>query len=123
MTVDVAALRDLAISEFADIVTSTSTHHVNTLRVVLFDGSFIDIWFSLTVAGRYSYHWERRLIDGAIYRHDNARDRAWQYVATWPKHFHNGNQENVIESHISDDPESALREFLHFARKTLQPHE
>jgi hypothetical protein len=61
--VNVVALRDLSITEFADIVAYTSIRHANELRIVLTDGSFLDIWFSLTIADRYSYHWARRLID------------------------------------------------------------
>lgn len=116
--VDVAALRNLAIAEFADIVAYTSIRHANELRIVLADRSFLDIWFSLTIADRYSYHWERRLIDGTIYRHDNARDQNWRHVSTWPKHFHDSSQENVTESHISNDPATALRD-LTFARARL----
>ncbi|MBX3001362.1 MAG: hypothetical protein KF893_22765 [Caldilineaceae bacterium] len=117
--VDVVALRDLAVVEFADIVAYTSIRHVNELRIVLTDHSFLDVWFSLTIRDRYSYHWERRLIDGTIYRHDNAPDQNWQHVSTWPKHFHDGSQENTTESYISDDPATALREFLTFARTKL----
>lgn len=40
--VDVAALRDLAITGFADIVAYTSIRHANELRIVLTDHSFLD---------------------------------------------------------------------------------
>ncbi len=40
------------------------------LRLEIVDGSIVDIYLSIT--GRYSYHWERRLVDGSIYRHNNA---------------------------------------------------
>ncbi|MGH8055623.1 MAG: toxin-antitoxin system TumE family protein, partial [Candidatus Entotheonellia bacterium] len=33
----------------------------------------------------YSFHWERRAIDGRIYRHDNAPHKRWQSVATFPR--------------------------------------
>jgi hypothetical protein len=33
-----------------------------------------------------------------------------------PKHLHNGTEENVIESYISDNPKKAVREFLDFIR-------
>jgi hypothetical protein len=42
--------------------------------------------------------------------------RNWEKVKTFPKHLHNGTEENVIESHISDSPEEAIREFLDFIR-------
>jgi len=44
----------------------------------------------------------------------------WKYVKTFPKHFHNGSEENVVESNISDTPEEAIREFLTFVRNTLK---
>ena len=36
-----------------------------------------------------------------------------------PKHFHDGSESNVVESHISDDPEDAIREFLAYVRDKL----
>jgi hypothetical protein len=83
------------------------------------DSSFIDVWFSLKVSGRFSYHWERRHIDGTIYRHDNFPDTNWKKVSTFPKHFHNGSQDAVEESRIDDDPLIALRQFMDFARSYL----
>jgi hypothetical protein len=118
-TVDVARLREIAEVEFVDIVSDAFSSDLNELRILLRDGSFIDVWFSLKVADRYSYHWERRALDGTLYRHDNMPDRKWNSVATYPKHFHNGSEKNVMESQISDDPEEAIRQFLNFARTKL----
>lgn len=118
--VDVGRLRQVAEVEFADIVADGYVPDLNELRLVLIDGSFVDAWFSLKLAGRYSYHWERRAIDGTIYRHDNAPHTNWQSVATFPHHFHDGSEGNVVESHLSDSPEQALRQFLAFARERLR---
>jgi len=85
----------------------------------LIDSSFIDVWHSLKLVGRYSYHWERLALDNIIYRHDNAPHASWRKIATFPKHFHNGNELNVIESYICPFAEEALREFLALARKML----
>ncbi len=117
--VDVERLREIAEVEFADIVVEAFVPDVNELRIILTDGSFIDVWFSLKLAGRYSYHWERRAVDGTIYRHDNAPHKRWQSVVTFPKHFHNASETNVVESYLSEDPEKALREFLTFVRNKL----
>jgi hypothetical protein len=114
--VDVARLREIAEVEFADIVVEAFSPDTNELRVILTDGSFVDVWFSLKLQGRYSFHWERRAIDGKIYRHDNAPHKRWQSVSTFPRHFHDGNEANVTESHISEDPAEALSEFLTFVR-------
>jgi hypothetical protein len=62
----------IAEAEFSDIVVETLVPGLNELRIILVDGSFFDLWFSLKLANRYSYHWERRAIDGRIYRHDKA---------------------------------------------------
>ena len=117
--VDVARLRELAEVEFADIVVEALIPDTNELRIVLKDGSFVDVWFSLKLQGRYSFHWERRAIDGKIYRHDNAPHQRWQSVATFPRHFHDGSEGDVTESSISAVPTEALREFLAFVRATL----
>ena len=117
--VDVERLREIAEVEFNDIVEQAYTPDDNELRVILTDGSFVDVWFSLKLVGRYSYHWERRAIDGNIYRHDNAPHRRWQSVATFPNHFHDGSETKVIESHISPDPEIALRQFLTFVQENM----
>jgi hypothetical protein len=119
--VEVERLREIAEVEFADIVVEALIPDINELRVILTDGSFVDVWFSLKLQGRYSFHWERRAINGKIYRHDNAPHKRWQSVATFPRHFHNGSETDVSESHISAVPEEALREFLAFVRDRMSP--
>lgn len=117
--VDINHLAEIASVEYKDIVIDTSSEELNYLRIVLVDGSFIDVWFSLKNKGRYSYHWERKAIDRSIFRHNNAPHLRWKSIKTFPKHSHNGNEEEVIESHISDEPEEALRGFLDFCRMRL----
>lgn len=117
------ALGRTALAEFGDIVVGVTILALSTgdplkLRLDVVDGSILDVF--LSVSGRYSYHWERRLTaSGAIYRHDNAPHVRWRSVASFPKHFHAGSDDNVIESQISDTPQEALREFLAFVRHTL----
>jgi hypothetical protein len=117
--VDVEWLREIAEVEFADIVVEAIIPDINELRIILTDGSFVDVWFSLKLQGRYSFHWERRAIDGKIYRHDNSPHKRWESVATFPKHFHDSSETNVSESHLSEVPEVALREFLAFVRASI----
>jgi len=117
--IDIKRLSEIAQIEFADIVVDTLVPDANELRIILIDGSFIDVWFSLKLHGRYSYHWDRQAIDGKIYRHDNAPHKRWRSVSTFPNHFHDGSEDHVIESHLSRDPEQALREFLTFVRRKL----
>lgn len=116
-------LQTISLSDFSDVVVDaqvifSSTGDPLKLRLDIVDGSLLDVF--LSVSGRYSYHWERRLISADdLYRHDNAPHAKWQYVKTFPKHFHNGSESNVVESHISDDPEDALLDFLVFMRHKL----
>jgi len=120
MIVDPRKLKDIAEVEFNDIVVNVIVTDLNEFRIILIDGSFIDVWFSLKLEGRYSYHWERKFIDGSIFRHDNAPHIKWKNIPTFPKHFHNGSEDIVIASDISDDPELALKESLGFALKYLR---
>jgi hypothetical protein len=117
--VDVERLREIAEVEFVDIVVEAIMPDSNELRIILTDGSFVDVWFWLKLQGRYSFHWERRALDGKIYRHDNPPHKRWESVATFPRHFHDGSETNVSESHLSEVPEQALREFLAFARASI----
>ena len=117
MTETLKKLAEIAEREFPDIVEFTEIMH--KLRIFIVDGSFVDVWLSERL-NRYAYHWERRHIDGKIFRHDNIPHAKWKFVKTSPKHFHNGSEENVIESYISDNPEEAIREFLTFIRITLR---
>lgn len=115
----------LAINEFADVITDWQLFYRRAtiplkLRLQVCDGTYIDIWSNI-LAERYAYHWEQRAIRGLIYRHDNAPDHP--DIPTFPKHFHNGSEENVQSSVISDDPKEALREFLSFAREKLAEFE
>ncbi len=104
---------------FSEIVMDTKIIKLQSgeplkLRISILDGSFLDVWIS--ISGKYSYHWERRHIDGKIYRHDNASHKAWVQVKTFPRHFHDGEEQNVVESRISSEPGEAIREFLEFVK-------
>ncbi len=115
-------LARVALAEFDDVIVSSElillpSDEPHKLRLSVIDGSLVDIWLSVT--GRYSYHWERRVIKGDLFRHDNAPHVRWRHLTTFPKHFHDGANDTAVESHISDDPETAIREFLTFVRHTL----
>jgi hypothetical protein len=117
------ALQQIAQREFADIVLDAQvltlpTGDAHKLRLDILDGSLLDVFIS--TSGRYSYHWERRLTPaGDLYRHDNAPHKKWRNVTTFPRHFHNGGEDLVVASHISDNPHQAIREFLTFVRRKL----
>ena len=114
--------RDHILKRFQDIVLHTDVIRSENgfplkLRLYIIDGSVADVFYSSK--GRYSYHWERRPFNGTIYRHDNAPHHKWKNIRTFPKHFHNGQDHNVSESFISDDPIIAVGEFLSFVRQKL----
>lgn len=113
---------DIAITDFKAVVESGEILYSQSmepwkLRLYLCDSSFMDIYYS--VNGKYSYHWDRRLITDKIYRHDNAPHQKWKDISTFPKHFHNGSEDMVFSGYISDEPEIAVREFLSFAVKNI----
>ena len=119
------SLLDIATTEFVTVVESGEIFYSQGMepwkvRLYLCDGSIMDIYYS--VKGKYSYHWDRRLITNEIFRHDNAPHQRWKYISSFPKHFHNGSEDIVIESHISDNPELALREFLQFVSMHLKKY-
>lgn len=115
-------LARIARAEFGAIVIRTETIGRRAgiplkLRLHVRDSTFIDIWLS-TDQRRYAYHWEQRAKRGLLHRHDNAPDHP--EIATHPKHFHNGAEDQVEESYIPDDPRAALREFLKLVVQQLE---
>ena len=116
--IELATLKRIIDIEYSDIVRDSDIHH-DKIRVHVQDNSFVDIWFSRMIPGRFSYHWERRHIDGKIYRHDNFPDPCWKGVSTFPKHFYNGSQNQVQDSLINDYPPSGVHEFMDFIRMML----
>jgi len=120
--IELTILKRIIDIEYSDIVSASNIYH-DKIRLHLLDRSFVDIWFSSRIAGRFSYHWERRHIDGKIYRHDNFPDPRWKGVSTFPKHFHNGSQNQVQDSRINDNPLSGIHEFMDFLREMLGGHE
>ncbi|OQX97579.1 MAG: hypothetical protein B6I24_08365 [Bacteroidetes bacterium 4572_128] len=57
--------------DFSKIIIKIEKKHINEFKIFFIDNSFLNIWFSLKIKKRYSYHWERMKIDNTIFRHDN----------------------------------------------------
>ena len=110
----------LAERDYADVVEGAGFDD-ESARVYLQDGSFLEVWLHRQEdpMKRYAFHWERRHVDGGVYRHDNIPHVRWRDVKTFPKHFHFETESNAVESHIPDDPISASRYFLDFIREFL----
>jgi len=80
-------LRELAASLYPEIVVDAEIVY-GKLRIYLIDESFIDVWILRRLSNRYAIHWERRHIDGTIYRWDNTPHEAYRHISTFPHHFH-----------------------------------
>jgi hypothetical protein len=111
-------VRRIAEVEFAAIVTQTDVLG-SKLRVLLTDTSYIDVWASRKLSGRFGFHWERRHVDGRIYRYDNFPDTNWSGVSTFPFHFHEGDQDTVTAAPFAPAIEQGFREFMAFVQQTL----
>ena len=111
----------IAERDYADVVDRAGFDD-ESARVYLQDGSFLEVWLHREedLMERYAFHWERRHVDGSIYRHDNAPHVRWRGVETFPKHFHFETESDAVESHIPDDPISASRYLLDFIREFLK---
>jgi hypothetical protein len=88
-------------------------------RLFLNDGSYIDLWLSRRLQERFGFHWERRHLDGTMYRYDNFPNTAWRDIETYPRHFHNGSQDAVIAPPFAADLLAGFREFMIFVETTL----
>lgn len=119
-------LRDVAKTEYRDIVLDakvmkSSTGRARKLRLSLIDETYVDVWYSEDRS--YAYHWEQAGHRAFVYRHDNAPHKLWRTVSTFPKHCHEGTESHVRESHLPDDPEEALRDFLKQVRCLMMAFE
>lgn len=115
-------LNVIATTKFNDIITHSeiilsSAGLPRKLRLYLIDETYIDIYYS--ISGNFSYHWEQRIIRSSIYRHDNAPHLKWKRIPSYPKHLHNGSENNVKISKISNDPNKAIIEFLNEVKEKI----
>jgi ParB-like chromosome segregation protein Spo0J len=111
----------IAEREYRDIVMGTSFDYEKAM-VFLKDGSFLEVWLyrSESLMEKYAFHWDKTSVDGKVFRHDNMPHVKWGSVETFPKHFHQGAEWSVVESLIPENPTSAAKYFLSFARSLLR---
>lgn len=108
-----AQLARIAEVEFSSIVVDTAMMG-SKLRLLLADHSYVDVWVSQELHNRFGFHWERRHLDGLVFRYDNFPDVKWRHLDTAPFHFHNGAQGNVEAAPFAHDVMEGLRDFLSF---------
>jgi len=105
--------------EYPDVIISIDLRS-DRLRVYFVDNSFLDIWFSRRIPGKYAFHWERRSVNGTVYRWDNAAHRSAANVDTYPHHFHEGYQSNIRPFEPKSIWEDTLREILNYIRDKIK---
>nr|QNO51019.1 hypothetical protein EDLMLJLI_00012 [Methanosarcinales archaeon ANME-1 ERB6] len=52
------------------------------------------------------------MIDGSVYRYDNRPHENLKHMKSYPKHFHDGSDEEINEGEFSEDPKEILRAFF-----------
>ena len=115
------SLLDIATTEFVTVVESGEIFYSQGMepwkvRLYLCDGSIVDIYYS--VKGKYSYHWDRRLITHEIFRHDNAPHQRWKYISSFPKHFHKWRRRYCSSKLSSRYTRAGYKRFSEFCGKT-----
>lgn len=112
-------LARIAEIEFSDIVDATEIMETK-LRIMLLDGGFVDVWLSKKLANRFGFHWEHKVTD-LSYRYDNFPDAKWSNVSAFPYHFHDGSQDNVVDSsRFARDIVEGFRDFMNWVRVMLR---
>lgn len=106
--------------QFLDFVVDVLQPSSEKLRLIINDKSFIDIRISRTIVNRFDFHWERREVNGTIYRYDNFPDIKFKHLKTFPCHFHTEEENKVVEADFSQDAYHAFIDFMEFVRDKLK---
>lgn len=117
--IKICALKRIAEVEFFSIVKNAFVINYK-LRIILIDSSFIDVNISQKLVEKFGFHWETMNKLGSIYRYDNFPDKQWEFVSTYPYHFHRGAQENVEATPFPTDVLDGFRAFMDFVRNTIE---
>lgn len=112
-------LREIIEDRYLDIVSEVISPSPEKLRLILNDKSFIDLRLSRKIKGRFDFHWERRHINGKIYRYDNFPNTKFKKLKTFPYHFHKEREEKVIEWPFRKKLPDAFIDFIEFVKSEL----
>ena len=113
-------LKEIIEDEFLDIVKDILRPSEEKLRVVLKDKSFIDVRLSQKVKNRFDFHWERRYINGNVFRYDNFPDTRFKHLKSFPEHFHYQKEDKVIEAKFRKSSKYGFKDFMNFVRDYLK---
>lgn len=116
---DLDDLKRVAEVEFADIV-RTSIRIDYKMRIILINGSFIDVFISEKLPNKFGFHWECMDEPGTIYRYDNVPDKRWKNLETYPFHFHKCSQDAVENSSFPQTPIEGFKAFMEFVKEKLK---
>ncbi len=119
MTLSLLEMERMIQVELNDIVYSSQITR-NKLRIIFVDQSFVEIFKSNNVKSRWAFHWERKHVDGTIYRHDNIPHKAWENVESFPWHYHFKTEKNVINSDFTNDTIQNVQKLIHFIREIVK---
>ena len=117
---DLEILKEIIEDQFLDIVEDILRPSEEKLRVVLKDGSFIDVRLSQKVKNRFDFHWERRHINGNIFRYDNFPDIRFKRLKSFPYHFHYKKENKVVEAEFRKSLKHGFKDFMDFVRNYLK---
>ncbi|MEW6102805.1 MAG: DUF6516 family protein [bacterium] len=112
-------IRRIAQIEFADMVKEIHRSE-HKLRIILITKGFVDIHLSQKLVNKFGFHWECMDMKGTIYRYDNFPDKKWEFLPTFPHHFHNSSQDAVESSPFPLTPIEGFRTFMEFIRGKLK---
>ena len=111
-------IRRIVEDRFSDIVVEILEPSAEKVRFLLHDESFVDIRISERVKNRFDFHWERRHIDGTLYRYDNFPDTKFKKFSSYPYHFHEKKERVAKSSPFRTKLPDAFIDFMEFVRKT-----
>lgn len=105
----------LAKEIFRRSFSSVKPLRVETIRILLKNGVFIDIFQSPHDKTKFAIHADTK--DGKIFRLDCRPERKYQKLSTFPWHFHNESEDKVVASPFSTNKKIAISQFLKFINK------
>ena len=102
--------------QFSDILREAPIIYSDKVRLILVDGSYMDIRYP--VDSKYSFHWQR---EDEIIRIDTAPHH--RQISTYPRHMHSGKEDNVVEdsvTRIDNTIDENVKCVLGFVRRILE---
>ncbi len=112
-------LKEIALTRFSGLVSDAfmvrgPLYFPRCLRIIFNDHSFMEVRLS---EQKYSFHYDRRHLDGRLFRLDNAPH--YREIKTYPEHFHKGNEENVEEDTFGKTFQEKFVAFMEFIEKLI----